>query len=118
MIPTSSGREWVCQVVLVVKNLTANARDIRDAGLTLGWEDPWRKAWQLTLVFLPGESHGQRSLARYGPRDCKAMTEATQHSTAHSVRRAEHQEKEVFLRLPWALNLSNNTENLCPAYTL
>ena len=24
---------------------------------------PWRKAWQPTPVFLPGESHGQRSLA-------------------------------------------------------
>ena len=23
---------------------------------------PWRRAWQPTLVFLPGESHGQRSL--------------------------------------------------------
>ena len=23
---------------------------------------PWRRAWQLTAVFLPGESHGQRSL--------------------------------------------------------
>ena len=26
---------------------------------------PWRKAWQPTPVFLPGESHRQRSLARY-----------------------------------------------------
>ena len=26
---------------------------------------PWRRAWQSTLVFLPGESHGQRSLAGY-----------------------------------------------------
>ena len=26
---------------------------------------PWRKAWQLTPVFLPGESHGQRSLTGY-----------------------------------------------------
>ena len=26
---------------------------------------PWRKAWRPTLVFLPGESHGQRSLAVY-----------------------------------------------------
>ena len=25
----------------------------------------WRRAWQPTLVFLPGESHGQRSLAGY-----------------------------------------------------
>ena len=23
---------------------------------------PWRRKWQLTLVFLPGKSHGQRSL--------------------------------------------------------
>ena len=28
----------------------------------LGQEDPWRRAWQPTPVFLPGESHGQRSL--------------------------------------------------------
>ena len=24
---------------------------------------PWRRAWQPSLVFLPGKSHGQRSLA-------------------------------------------------------
>ena len=28
---------------------------------------PWRRAWQPTLVFLPGESHGQKSLAGYSP---------------------------------------------------
>ena len=28
---------------------------------------PWRRAWQPTPVFLPGESHGQRSLVGYGP---------------------------------------------------
>ena len=27
----------------------------------------WKKAWQPTSVFLPGESHGQRSLACYSP---------------------------------------------------
>ena len=26
---------------------------------------PWRRAWQPTLVFLPGEFHGQRSLVSY-----------------------------------------------------
>ena len=26
---------------------------------------PWRRTWQPTLVFLPRESHGQRSLAGY-----------------------------------------------------
>ena len=33
---------------------------------------PWRRAWQLTLVFLPWESHGQRSLAGYSPWDPKS----------------------------------------------
>ena len=28
---------------------------------------PWRRKWQPTLVSLPGESHGQRSLAGYSP---------------------------------------------------
>ena len=34
----------------------------------LGQKDPWRKKWQPIPVFLPGESHGQRSLAGYSPR--------------------------------------------------
>ena len=28
---------------------------------------PWRRKWQPTPVFLPGESHGQRSLVGYSP---------------------------------------------------
>ena len=35
---------------------------------------PWRKAWQPTLVFLPGESNGQRSLAGYSPWVTKSQT--------------------------------------------
>ena len=44
-----------------------------------GWEDPWRRAWQPTPVFLSGESHGQRSPAGYGPWGHKEldMTETT-----------------------------------------
>ena len=40
---------------------------------------PWRRAWQPTPVFLPGESHGQRSLAGSSPCGCTVlnMTEAT-----------------------------------------
>ena len=33
----------------------------------LGLEDPWKRKWQPTSVFLPGKSHEQRSLAGYGP---------------------------------------------------
>ena len=28
---------------------------------------PWRREWQPTPVFLPGESHEQRNLAGYSP---------------------------------------------------
>ena len=28
---------------------------------------PWRRAWQPTPVFLPGEFHGQKSLVGYSP---------------------------------------------------
>ena len=34
---------------------------------------PWRRAWQPTSVFLPGESHGQRCLAGYSPWDHKKL---------------------------------------------
>jgi len=30
-------------------------------------KNPWKRRWQLTPVFLPGKSHGQRSLAGYSP---------------------------------------------------
>ena len=56
------------QMVPVVKNLPANTGDVKRCGFTsqVG-KIPWRRAWQLILVFLPGESHGQRSLAGYSP---------------------------------------------------
>ena len=56
------------RVVLVVKNLPVSAGDIRDMGSIPGsGRFPWRRAGQPTLVFLPGESHGQRSLSGYSP---------------------------------------------------
>ena len=44
---------------------------------SLGWKIPWRRKRQPTPVFLPGESHGQRSLVDYSPWGRKelAMTE-------------------------------------------
>ena len=37
-----------------------------------------RRAWQLTPVFLSGESHGQRSLAGYSPQGLKELDTAEQ----------------------------------------
>ena len=54
------------KVALVVKNPPTNAAYVRDAGSIPG-KISWSRKWQPTSVFLPGESHGQRSLASYSP---------------------------------------------------
>ena len=53
-----------------------SACNARDPGL-ISMEDPWRKEWQPTPVFLPEESHRQRSLVGYSLWGCKEsdMTE-------------------------------------------
>ena len=77
----------------VGKEPACNAGDARDMGSTprLG-RSPWRRAWQPTPVFLPEESHGQRSLAGYSPwgRTESGTTEATERSAAHTEVFHEH----------------------------
>ena len=66
-------------MALEVKNLTANAGDV-EFHPWVG-KMPWRRKWQPTPVFLPGASHGWRSLVGYGPwgrRDSDTM-EHTHH---------------------------------------
>ena len=48
---------------------------------------PWRRAQQPTPVFLPGESHGQRSLVGCSPQGCTESdtTEATLHTHTCTV---------------------------------
>ena len=52
----------------MVKNPPDNAGNIMRGGFN-PWvgKIPWRRVWQATPVFLPGESHGQRSLAGCSP---------------------------------------------------
>ena len=58
------------QVALVVKNLSANAGELRDRGSIseLGRSPGGGHGGQPTPVFLPGESHEQRTLMSYSPR--------------------------------------------------
>ena len=58
---------------------------------------PWKRAQQPTPVFLPGESHGQRSLAVYSPWDHTEsdMTEVTSDKTR---RRQESKASSEVLR--------------------
>ena len=68
----------------MIKNLPANAGDTRDTGSIPGLGgSPGGRNGQPTLVFLPGESHGQRSLAGYSSWGCKKL-DTTEH-IAHSL---------------------------------
>ena len=72
---------WASPVGLGVKSPPADAGDIhkrRGFDPCVG-KVPWRSTWQHTPVFLPGESHGQMSLAGYSPSGHKEshMTKAT-----------------------------------------
>ena len=104
------------QVVLVIKNLPANAGDTRDMGSISelgkfsgeGSGQPgkilWRRKWPVTPVFLLGKSHGQRNLVGYSPWVCKEsdMTEqlSTQECTASYIKTGiflptQHKAKKV-----------------------
>ena len=49
-----------------------SACNARNPGSIPGWgRFPWRRKWQPTPKFLPGEFHGQRSLVGYSPWDHK-----------------------------------------------
>ena len=71
---------WASLVAQMVKNPPA----MRETWVwSPGWEDPWRRAWQPTPVFLPGESHGQRSLAGYSRRGRKELDTSERLSAVH-----------------------------------
>ena len=56
-------------------------------------KNPWRRKWQpiFLAVFLPGQSHGQRSLAGCCPWGCKEsdMTETTEHTALVNLKDSE-----------------------------
>ena len=45
---------------------------------------PWRRVWQPTPVFLPGEFHGQRSLAGYSQWGCKEVDTNEEYTHTHT----------------------------------
>ena len=52
---------------------------------SLSWEDPLEKKWQPTPVFLPGESHWQRSLEGYRPWVCEESDMTEKHNKNASI---------------------------------
>ena len=68
MLPWWLNDQEASQLAVVVKNLPANAGDVKRHGFD-PWigRIPWSRKWQPTPVFLPGKFPGWRSLAGYSP---------------------------------------------------
>ena len=60
-------------------------------------EIPWKKKQQLTPVFLPEKSHGQRSLAGYSPQGCKGVG----HNLATKQNKAIESDSMVMIQDYW-----------------
>ena len=67
----------------MVKNSPANAGDLGNPGSIRVRQIPWRRAWQTALVFLPGESHGQRSLVGFASKGSQKVRHDRRNLQAH-----------------------------------
>ena len=68
------------------QELPASAGEAREAGSLPGLRSPGEGNGKPTPVFLPGESHAQRSLVGYSPWGCKELDMTEQLSTAQYSR--------------------------------
>ena len=66
-------------MVLMVKNLPANAGDVREAGLTLGWEDPLEEGMATHSSIFPWRIPWTEELGGIWSRGCTELdtTEVT-----------------------------------------
>ena len=69
------------QVAVVVKNPPANTEDLGEAGSIPGSGRSPGRGNGNPLQYLPGESHGQRSLAGYSPWGHKSWTRLSDYTT-------------------------------------
>ena len=63
--------------------------------------------WQPTPVFLLEKSHGQRSLAGYGPLDCEEL-DVTEHACILSLVQDCYCPSHAQVGLLWLMNVSNH----------
>ena len=87
-IPVSSFYKETDAIAQLIQNLPAGV----DPGMQETWvqflslEDPLEKEMATSPVFLPGNSHGQRSLVGYSPRGGKSWTWLRTSLVAHKVK--------------------------------
>ena len=59
---------------------------------------PWTRKWQLIPIFVPAESHGQRSMTSHSPWDCRVG-----HSWAHTLKTNEIVSANLYSHNMWKL---------------
>ena len=104
--------ERASQVALVVKNSPASAGDMRRGFNPWVRKIPWRKAWLPTPVFLPGESHGQSSLAGHSPWHRRVRQCWSDLALAAERRWTGRTCQAVVLKLGWTLHQFFNSGDL------
>ena len=72
---------WASLVAQIVNNLPAMQKIWIQS---LGWDNPLEKGMVTPPVFLPGEFHGQRSLAGYSPWGHKELDTTKQLTLTHT----------------------------------
>ena len=77
---------WELVLVSLVTQIIKNLPPMRETGLD-PWvrKIPWRRKWQPTPVFLPGDSHGGRSLAGHSPRGREEWDTTGRLTLTHSL---------------------------------
>ena len=76
---------------------------------------PWRRKWLPTPVFLPGESHGQRSLVGYSPWGHKESDMTEQLTHTHTHRHTHTHTHTLWSRNPTPGYLFKRNDNLSRA---
>ena len=106
-LPSESHRVKILLFKSLTHTLLSRLQGIPLRGLitSLVGKIPWRREWQPTPVFLPGESHGQRNLVDYSPRGHKELDKTEQHTLSLCCAKAfkfdrSHLFSFAFL-LPW-----------------
>ena len=92
---------WASLIGQSVKNLRA-VQETRVRSLVR--KIAWRRKWQPTPVFLPGESHRQRSLAGYGPQHHRVTRLKRLSMHAHNMNNTKLTFKKINLQLYYNTN--------------
>ena len=104
-IKVKKTKHFLCQSVTAIcsaKESTCQCRRHKRCGFNPWVEKiPGGRKWKPAPVFLPGESHGQRSLEGYSPWDCKALDVTSDWAHTHTQYYTQYDAEQQIEKLTW-----------------